>query len=293
MTTGASTGSAVTPASPPSIKARQQAMWASGDFAVIGTTLQIVGELLCEERRPARGRARARRGRRQRQRDAGRGAPLRARDVDRLRARAARTRTAPRRGGRTRRHVRSRGRRSAALSRASFDVVALDVRRHVRARPRAGRRRADAGVQAGRPHRPGLLDAAKASSAICSGPWPGTCRRLPAFARLSCGGPTPTSRSCLPAQTSIEHTSRHFAFRYRSPEHFVEVFRTFYGPVHKAFAALDARRSGRARSRPDRAAAQAPIAAARPASWCRRSTSRRSSHGEDAETDVRPRPPRR
>src|SRR5580765_8408916 len=31
-----------------SVKARQQAMWASGDFAVIGTTLQIVGELLCE-----------------------------------------------------------------------------------------------------------------------------------------------------------------------------------------------------------------------------------------------------
>ena len=35
-------------ASHSSIKARQQAMWASGDFAVIGTTLQIVGELLCE-----------------------------------------------------------------------------------------------------------------------------------------------------------------------------------------------------------------------------------------------------
>ena len=30
------------------IKAKQQAMWASGDFAVIGTTLQIVGELLNE-----------------------------------------------------------------------------------------------------------------------------------------------------------------------------------------------------------------------------------------------------
>lgn len=30
------------------IKARQQAMWASGDFAVIGTTLQLVGEQLCE-----------------------------------------------------------------------------------------------------------------------------------------------------------------------------------------------------------------------------------------------------
>jgi SAM-dependent methyltransferase len=30
------------------VKARQQAMWASGDFAVIGTTLQLVGENLCE-----------------------------------------------------------------------------------------------------------------------------------------------------------------------------------------------------------------------------------------------------
>jgi SAM-dependent methyltransferase len=30
------------------LKARQQTMWASGDFAVVGTTLQIVGETLCE-----------------------------------------------------------------------------------------------------------------------------------------------------------------------------------------------------------------------------------------------------
>src|SRR5262245_22366866 len=29
-------------------KARQQAMWASGDYGVIGTTLQIVGESLAE-----------------------------------------------------------------------------------------------------------------------------------------------------------------------------------------------------------------------------------------------------
>ena len=38
----------MTTTSSPSVKARQQIMWASGDFAVIGTTLQIVGELLCE-----------------------------------------------------------------------------------------------------------------------------------------------------------------------------------------------------------------------------------------------------
>lgn len=30
------------------IKTRQQATWATGDYAVVGTTLQIVGEQLCE-----------------------------------------------------------------------------------------------------------------------------------------------------------------------------------------------------------------------------------------------------
>ena len=30
------------------IKQRQQAAWGSGDYAVVGTTLQIVGEQLCE-----------------------------------------------------------------------------------------------------------------------------------------------------------------------------------------------------------------------------------------------------
>ncbi|MGZ5158822.1 MAG: SAM-dependent methyltransferase, partial [Caldimonas sp.] len=30
------------------LKARQQTAWASGDYAVIGTTLQLVGEQLAE-----------------------------------------------------------------------------------------------------------------------------------------------------------------------------------------------------------------------------------------------------
>ena len=38
--------------------------------------------------------------------------------------------------------------------------------------------------------------------------------------------------------SSIAVTRRHFNFRYRSAAHFIEVFRTWYGPVHKAFAAL-------------------------------------------------------
>jgi ubiquinone/menaquinone biosynthesis methyltransferase len=38
----------------------------------------------------------------------------------------------------------------------------------------------------------------------------------------------------------IGHTPRFFNFRYESAEHFVDIFRRFYGPTHKAFAALDA-----------------------------------------------------
>ncbi|MDO9357137.1 MAG: class I SAM-dependent methyltransferase [Solirubrobacteraceae bacterium] len=41
----------------------------------------------------------------------------------------------------------------------------------------------------------------------------------------------------------IEVTSRNFNFRYRSAAHFIEVFRTWYGPVHKAFAALPAEKA--------------------------------------------------
>jgi ubiquinone/menaquinone biosynthesis C-methylase UbiE len=38
----------------------------------------------------------------------------------------------------------------------------------------------------------------------------------------------------------IAVTPRLFNFRYRSAAHFIDVFRTWYGPVHKAFAALPA-----------------------------------------------------
>jgi SAM-dependent methyltransferase len=46
-------------------------------------------------------------------------------------------------------------------------------------------------------------------------------------------------RALFPGATEIAHTKRMFAFRYRTPEHWVEVFRNFYGPTHAAFAALD------------------------------------------------------
>jgi len=39
---------------------------------------------------------------------------------------------------------------------------------------------------------------------------------------------------------AIRSTSRDFTFRYHSPQHWLDVFRTYYGPMNKTYAALDA-----------------------------------------------------
>jgi ubiquinone/menaquinone biosynthesis C-methylase UbiE len=39
--------------------------------------------------------------------------------------------------------------------------------------------------------------------------------------------------------TSVALMQRDFVFRYRSPAHWLEVFKSYYGPVLKTFAALD------------------------------------------------------
>ena len=39
--------------------------------------------------------------------------------------------------------------------------------------------------------------------------------------------------------TSMRTTRREFVFRYRSPAHWLEVFRTYYGPMNRTYAALD------------------------------------------------------
>jgi ubiquinone/menaquinone biosynthesis C-methylase UbiE len=38
--------------------------------------------------------------------------------------------------------------------------------------------------------------------------------------------------------SAIDVVQKAFTFRYRSPAHWLDIFGTFYGPVHKAFAAL-------------------------------------------------------
>jgi SAM-dependent methyltransferase len=41
---------------------------------------------------------------------------------------------------------------------------------------------------------------------------------------------------------SFEATRKHFVFRYRSAQDWLDTFRSYYGPIHKAFAALDGER---------------------------------------------------
>jgi hypothetical protein len=45
--------------------------------------------------------------------------------------------------------------------------------------------------------------------------------------------------------STIQTTHRDFVFRYKSPEHWIDVFRTWYGPVYKAFAGVPAEVQGR------------------------------------------------
>jgi ubiquinone/menaquinone biosynthesis C-methylase UbiE len=42
-----------------------------------------------------------------------------------------------------------------------------------------------------------------------------------------------------PAASDIRTQHKPYVFRYRSVEHWIDVFRTYYGPVNKAFGALD------------------------------------------------------
>ena len=46
-------------------------------------------------------------------------------------------------------------------------------------------------------------------------------------------------KALMGSRATVTARSSNFAFRYKSPAHFIEVFRDYYGPVHKTFAAID------------------------------------------------------
>jgi SAM-dependent methyltransferase len=222
-----------------SIKVRQQAMWASADFAVIGATLQIVGELLSEA------------------------ADVRA--VDRVLDVAAGNGNATLAAARRFASVTStdyvpelleRGRHRAAAEGfanvtfevadaealpyrdASFDVVlstfgvmfAPDHERVAAELMRVCRPNGRIGLASWTPD--GFLG--QLLRVIGDYVPPAAGVRSPLL-----WGTDAHVRGLFPGARQIRHTTRTFTFRYRSPEHWVDVFRTFYGPVHMAFVALD------------------------------------------------------
>ena len=224
----------------PAIKTKQQVMWASGDFAVIGVTLQIVGELLCEA-------VDLRAGERVLDVAAGNGNATLA--AARRFARVTSTDYVPALLDGGRRRAQAEGldvtfevadAEALPYPAARFDVVlstfgvmfAPDHQKASAELMRVCRPGGRIGLASWRPE--GFLGQLFQVVAKHATPTPGV--RSP----LLWGTRAHVQDLCAGA-ASIEHTVRHFAFRYQSPEHWVEVFRAFYGPVHKAFAALDTR----------------------------------------------------
>ena len=187
--------------------------------------------------RPARRLEGAGRRGRQRQLLARSGPPLVRGHVHRLRPGAARGRPPPRRG---RAASRSRSRRpTPRRCRSRTDRSTSCCRRSAScSRPITSGRPANSCASAARrTHRPGELDTAADSSGGCSRSSAAMCRRRRRSRRRRAGERRSISISCSRASASYIHTTRRdFVFRYRSAEHWIDVFRTWYGPVHKAFA---------------------------------------------------------
>lgn len=223
------------------IKARQQAMWASGDFSVIGTTLQIVGELLCEG-------VDLRAGQRVLDVAAGNGNATLA--AARRFADVTSTDYVPALLERGRRRAEAEGLTIAfqeadaealPFPEASFDRVistfgvmfAPDHEQAASELARVCRPGGRIGLASWTPA--GFIGRLFKVTAAHVPPIPGVQSPL-------LWGTAAHIQDLFAGAAKIEHTTRHFVFRYRSAQHFVDVFRSYYGPTHKAFAALDAGR---------------------------------------------------
>jgi ubiquinone/menaquinone biosynthesis C-methylase UbiE len=221
------------------IKSRQQAAWSSGNYAVVGTTLQIVGEELCEA-------LDLRAGRKVLDVAAGNGmASLAAArrwcdvvstdyvanllEIGRARALAEGLPI----------EFKEADAENLPFSDGSFDTVISTF--GVMFTPNQDKAAAE------------LLRVCKSGGQIGLTNWTpdgfigqlfrtlGKYLPPPAAAKSpALWGTRARLTEMFASDTSwIKTEPRIFNFRYRSPTHFVEVFKTFYGPVLKAFAALD------------------------------------------------------
>jgi ubiquinone/menaquinone biosynthesis C-methylase UbiE len=220
------------------IKRRQQVAWGAGDYAVIGTTLQIVGELLCEavdlrsnqlvlDVAAGNGNATLAAARRF--------AEVVSTDyVDALLER-----------GRQRAQAeglavtfRQADAEALPFTDASFDVVlstfgvmftpnhelaASELRRVCRPGGKIGMANWTPG---------GFVGQLFKTIGKYVPPPPGV--KSPAL-----WGNETHLATLFGSKASVAAEIRNFVFRYRSPKHWVEIFRSYYGPIVKAFAAID------------------------------------------------------
>ena len=221
------------------VKGRQQAAWSSGDYAVVGTTLQIVGERLCEA-------VDLRSNQRVLDVAAGNGnatlaAARRFADVvstdyvgsllDRGRERADADRLSV--------TFQEADAENLPFEDASFDVVLStfgvmftpNQEQAARELLRVCRPGGKIGLANWTPE--SFIGRVFKTIGKYVPPAPGV--KSPAL-----WGTRPQLDMLFGSKGTLRADSKIFNFRYRSPKHFVEIFRNYYGPVLKAFAAIDA-----------------------------------------------------
>lgn len=222
------------------LKTKQQAAWASGDYAVVGTTLQIVGEQLAESCDIRWDQA----------------------VLDVAAGNGNATLAAARRGAKVTStdYVGALLERGAERARAERLEVKFEVA-DVEALPYADGSFDTVLSTFGVMFAPDQAKSASEMLRVCrSGGKIGMANWTPEgfigqlFKTLGRHLPPPAgvqppsrwgSEAALREMFSGQYaemivTKKMFNFRYRSPAHFIDIFRNWYGPVHKAFTALPA-----------------------------------------------------
>jgi ubiquinone/menaquinone biosynthesis C-methylase UbiE len=219
------------------IKGRQQLAWGSGDYAIVGTTLQIVGETLCEA-------VDLRSNQRVLDVAAGNGnatlaAARRFADVVSTDYVAALLEGGRRRAEADRLPVTFQEADAEALpfADASFDVVLSTF--GVMFTPNQEKAAGE------------LLRVCRQGGKIGLANWTPDSfigqmfkvlgKYVPPVAGVappSLWGTKARLDTLFGSQAVVAAESRTFVFRYKSPAHWLEIFRDYYGPVLKAFASL-------------------------------------------------------
>ena len=221
------------------MKARQQGAWSSGDYAVVGTTLQIVGEELCEA-------LDVRSGQKLLDVAAGNGnaslaAARRWCDVVATDYVPALLERARERAEAERLEIAFREADAEALpfEDGSFDVVVStfgvmftpDQERDASEMARVCRRGGKIGLANWTPE--GFIG--QVFKTIGKHVAPPAGAKSPAL----WGTRARIAELFGPHAASVKSAQRYYTFRYRSPEHWLDVFKTYYGPLLKTFAALE------------------------------------------------------